>query len=95
MNNQNATCIYFAAMNGHLEVVKYLYKMGADPNTKTLNKGWCPIHAAAGMDHVKVIKFLISCGCDKDSKTDTMRTPLHIAAEEGMVNVVKLSLIHI
>jgi ankyrin repeat protein len=52
--------IQFAALNGHLEVVKYLFSIGGDP--KSHNN--YAIRLASKNGHLKVVKYLVDLGCD-------------------------------
>ena len=52
-----------ASLKGHLEVVKYLIKHGADIHAKDkFDK--MPFHNACSKGHVEVAEYLISCGTD-------------------------------
>ncbi len=93
-NLDGFTPMHFAAINGHLNIVKLLIAAGADRNAKASEKkrNWTPIHYAAQFDHVKVVKLLIDAGVNKEIKTGFGLTPLIVAAEFGSVETLKFLL---
>lgn len=75
---QGKTALYFAALRGHTEVVRFLLLQGADPNLKCLN-GTSPMHAAAlGKSDASVI-VLLAYKADPDAVDQHNRTPLIIS----------------
>ena len=82
--------IHFAALCGHLNVVKlFITEFKCDPSIL----GWwdrTPLHASAQEGHLDVVRYLVDeemCDvlcCDKDSVT-----PLHLAAAKGQLDTVK------
>ncbi len=56
---KGATALYAAARNGHVEVVKYLLSMGADPNLATTKNAISPLHTAVAHGHPKVVEALL------------------------------------
>lgn len=52
------TPLYGAAVNGHVDVVKFLIEQQAELNMKT-SEGWTPIHGAARKGHLDVVEFLV------------------------------------
>jgi len=55
---KGATSLFVAAKNGHVEVVKYLLNVGADPNLPTTESEISPLHAAINRGHPMVVKAL-------------------------------------
>ncbi len=47
----------WAAVSGHLDVVKYLVEKGADVKAAD-NDGWTPLHWAAELGLLDVVKYL-------------------------------------
>lgn len=61
--------LHWAARMGHIEVVDYLAKRGANINVRD-NDGWTPLHLAAQHGHLDVVKLLVARGADVCAKTD-------------------------
>ncbi|MBP5535142.1 MAG: ankyrin repeat domain-containing protein [Alphaproteobacteria bacterium] len=66
--------LHFAAKEGRLNMVKYLIRLGADVNKKSVQAGRTPIMFAAGNEHQEVYNYLASLPqidltlCDKYGK---------------------------
>ncbi|UCH98154.1 MAG: ankyrin repeat domain-containing protein, partial [Candidatus Aminicenantes bacterium] len=60
-NDYNRTALHFAALNGHLSIVKELVKKGIDVNIKDID-GKTPLYYACRYGHEKVAKTLKSLG---------------------------------
>lgn len=106
----NQTAVFHAAAGGHLEVVKRLLDVGANPNAK--NKVWefneisfeifplnfqtgrTPLHAAAERGHIDVVEFLADREADLSAKDMDGNTALHLSAENKQTAVVQLLLEH-
>lgn len=72
-----------AAMNGHVEMVRYLLSQGADVNRQD-SRGWTPMHRAAYGGHVKVINILLKAGGDPRVRSgDEGKTPGELAGTRG------------
>lgn len=83
--------MYFrAAYGGHLRIVKLLLQRGADgsPNSFT---GITPLYAACVNKHVDVTQLLVQYMPHHVNTATKMErsTPLHVAAGEGCVALVK------
>ncbi len=72
------TAIHYAARFGQLEVIKYLYKMGAKLTIKNVS-GEMPIHYAAGEGFTNIAGFLLDQGVNIDVITKYNHTPLSYA----------------
>jgi len=93
--------ICWAVMSGHLAVVKYLLRRGADIE-EPLKKGTMVIQAFGSMSgmrpvhfavkHLPVLKFLIQKGADTAAVDDFGTTLLHFAAEGGHLPVAEFLL---
>ena len=46
IEEEGFTALHWAAFSGHLAVVRYLVKQGADVNAKTTERGMTPLHLA-------------------------------------------------
>ncbi len=82
-----------AASRGHLEAVRALLGLGADPNKYTSTIGSTALGRAASQGRARVCEELIRAGAkpDKASKGDKV-PPLHDALNGGHVEVVKVLL---
>lgn len=89
---KGSTPLYWAATNGHAEVVKLLLDAEADPDKADV-EGETPLYWAAVKDHRDVVKMLLDAGADPDkaNKVDE-KTPLYQAAENGLKETVELLL---
>jgi uncharacterized protein len=99
-----ATALVRAAKAGDLSLVKLLLEHGANPNLAT-NRGFTPIHAAAGLGSndidsrgidktqaqaIETLKLLLAYKADINRKdTSTARTALHGAAIWGWNDVIQ------
>ncbi|KAL9609719.1 MAG: hypothetical protein Q9167_005527 [Letrouitia subvulpina] len=94
--------LYKACKRGHLETVKvllangaqpnvedrFLLKNSADPNVKT-PLGMSPCHFAASNGDIETVACLADSRCDLAAQTRGLDTPLHYAASEGHIAVLR------
>ena len=91
-NYEGSTPLYWAATNGHADVVKLLLDAGVDLNKADID-GETPLYWASVKDHQDVVKMLLDAGADPDmANNKDEKTPLYQAAESGLEEVVKLLL---
>lgn len=89
--------IRVAALLGNVDVVRILIRNGADPNGKD-SSGETALHSAIrpGLRPANVkpmVELLLSEGAQIEAKDDRNgRTPLHVAAEEGSIELIILLL---
>ena len=62
-DEEGDTPLHYAALEGHLDIVKLLLEHGADPNVKD-GFGETPLHFAALEGHLDVAKLLLEHGAD-------------------------------
>ncbi|KAF7017686.1 unnamed protein product [Triticum aestivum] len=86
------TALSYAAVNGIVNIVRYLLDHGANPD-KSGPRRCTPLHMAVGQGHCEVVKVLLSKGADVNCYSDT-GTPLHIAAVFGLDDAMKVLLDH-
>ncbi|KAJ9598673.1 hypothetical protein L9F63_010646 [Diploptera punctata] len=80
-NSKKQTPVDIAARNGHLEAVKTLLDMGADPNSA--------LNSAARGNHSDIVEMLLqSPYIDVNNKDSQGHTPLHRALINGNVAMV-------
>ena len=74
-DNEGYTALFYAAENGHVDVVKLLIE-GADVNAKN-QYGNTPLYVVAVGGHIAVAELLIAKGADVNWKDQYAYTPLH------------------
>ncbi|MBU6447159.1 MAG: ankyrin repeat domain-containing protein, partial [Verrucomicrobia bacterium] len=72
------TLLHCAALNGQIEVLKYLLSQGADPHLVTPS-GQTALHCAALKNQTEAVEYLLSQGCDINAQDKQGSTPLHYA----------------
>jgi len=77
----NWTCLHFATRKGHIAVVMFAIKVGADLECATKN-GWTPLHLAALQGYAEITETLLSCGADPNKRDKDGHTPLYYAREK-------------
>ncbi|XP_048558689.1 ankyrin-1-like isoform X2 [Triticum urartu] len=86
------TALSYAAVNGIVNVVRYLLDHGANPD-KSGPGNRTPLHMAVGQGNCEIVKVLLSKGADVNCYSDS-GTPLHIAAVFGLDGAMKILLDH-
>ncbi|MFC1841853.1 ankyrin repeat domain-containing protein [Candidatus Dependentiae bacterium] len=82
------TPLHIAAINGRLDIVKFLKKNEAEIDAKNIG-GSTPLHSAAYYGRLDVVKFLAKNGANIYAKDDTGNDPIHLAAWEDHLDIVK------
>ncbi|HSW45942.1 MAG TPA: ankyrin repeat domain-containing protein, partial [Phycisphaerae bacterium] len=73
---QGVTPVHWAALEGHLDVVRFLIdEMKMKPDERN-REGVTPVHWAAFGGHRNVVDYLVSKGADVDVEDNEGRTPL-------------------
>ena len=83
--------LYWASLNGHLDVVKLLVSAGALVNLPNCTMA-TPLHAAATNGHLRVVEYLLHKGADINTSDIYNSSPLFAAIHNGHLKVVKLLL---
>ncbi|XP_069488371.1 ankyrin repeat domain-containing protein 53 isoform X2 [Ambystoma mexicanum] len=86
------TATHLAALHGRLQCLKLLVQgYNADVNLASV-AGWRPIHLVlskkSGPRALECMEYLIEQGADINAKTETRVTPLHQAANEGLLDCI-------
>jgi hypothetical protein len=76
------TPLYFAAYNGHVEIIRLLLQNGAEVNAKD-NHGHTPLQDAAFQGHVDILHLLVENGADLEAQSNGGWRALHYAARYG------------
>lgn len=100
LDQQGVVPLYVAAQNGKALVMDLLLRAGAlvDGVTSTVASGtrrkgapaFIPLHAAAKHGHFDCVQCLLSNKADPRLETASGQTALHIAAQNGQREIVKL-----
>jgi ankyrin repeat protein len=57
-DNAGLTPFHLACAAGNLDMVKFLFESGSDPNTVD-NQGFTPLHTAAQKGHASLVPYLL------------------------------------
>ena len=87
-NHSGHNTIHLAAINGHLETVKYLASFTDTPNQGN-NLGVTPIHFAIKRGHLDIVKCLSGFTDTPNSSDIWGDTPIEYAAKYGHLDIVK------
>ena len=82
---------FYAVTHGHVWDVELLLDRGVNPDAEDFC-GWSALIRAADSGQLAVVRFLLSKGADPRHGTIGDRIPLHFAAENGSVDIVKILL---
>ncbi len=81
--------LYFAALQGNVDIVINMLAQGADIN-KAWSIGLTPLLIASQKGHVNVVRVLLEHGADIDKAMNSGATPLFMASQNGHVDVVRV-----
>ncbi|XP_040211375.1 ankyrin repeat and SOCS box protein 10-like isoform X1 [Rana temporaria] len=88
------SALHGACQNGHSECVRLLLRHGANPNMESQN-GTFPLHHCQKPESYHCAKLLLQYGAHVNRQTeDEEFTPLHVAAQHGLLEHVDLYLRH-
>ncbi|KAG7396186.1 hypothetical protein PHYBOEH_002627 [Phytophthora boehmeriae] len=82
------TSIYYAAANGHVDVLQVLLSFGGDPNIASIRRS--PLHCAAEWHRVECVKLLIQYGASRDATDKDNLTASEVATQNGFPDLVEL-----
>lgn len=87
MGDYDATPLANAAALGHLAIVEYLLKSGADPNN-----GGCRVmlHVPCGRGHTEVCRLLLDAGADPNEQDEDGGDTIGMAIFKARLEVLKL-----
>lgn len=88
------TLLHVAAMTGNTDALATLLTHGADVKKASEVTLLTPLHVAALHNQEKCFDNLLAKGAKLDEKDIEGKTPLHLAAEKGFINIVKIILSH-
>ena len=90
------TPLMYACTYEHIEVVDFLLKKGANPNT-TLKNGWTALHSAAFSENEHLVRLLIVSKANIAAKDEFGKTPIQVVgtnplSSSGSQNSIKAML---
>ncbi|KAF7293330.1 Multiple ankyrin repeats single kh domain [Mycena kentingensis (nom. inval.)] len=85
-----ATPLHYAALKGHLTVVRYLIDFRKQDINEPNGSGQTPLHYATYGDQAAVVEWLINRGANVACMDKSKRTPLLNAADQGYLSIVKI-----
>ena len=93
-DESSATPLIIAAMENHVEVMKYLLQKGADISLTVGSEKRNALHIASEHGSIAAIELLLSGGLSVDSRDGAGNTPLVCAAACGQIEAVNYLLEH-
>lgn len=85
----NGTILMEAVHGEHLELVEFLLRRGALPDTPD-EEGWPPLHLATYHGTVQLVRAMLEGGADPNLSSDGVPPPLWNAANRGHAEVLRL-----
>lgn len=85
--------LYIAAEKGHVDVVRALLNLKANPNSIYNKTGDTPLYVAARNGHQEIIAQLIAAGAEVNAPNTNLFTPLMVAAYQGYEGIVRILLL--
>jgi ankyrin repeat protein len=86
--------LYGASWSGHLKIVQWLLRRGADSNALNYTDGWTALHEAAMYGFDEIAQTLLKYKADPNMQDIAGRIPLHLASKWGKSNVTRIFLEH-
>ncbi len=80
------TPLWYSAVNGHVEMIKYLHSIGVALNG--YSGGATALYAAAMKNHVQAARALVDAGADVNAGFPNDK-PILVAASSGSIDVIK------
>jgi ankyrin repeat protein/L-ascorbate metabolism protein UlaG (beta-lactamase superfamily) len=88
-NDVGRTPLFQAATRGHLELVAWLVKKGADVNRRETSYRLTPLHMAARGGHLEIVRLLLKNGADLQARENDNENALYYAALSNNLELVK------
>ena len=77
------SALHVAAMNGLLEIYKYISERVVNQNPRTEKSRRTPLHSAVDSGHSELCKYIIEVNGGANLKDSIGNTPLHYAIQVG------------
>ena len=91
------TALHHAAFAGHAGLVRLLLAAGAPIDTRSVHRRCCTgataLHLAVAGRRVGATELLLRAGAHPAAKDEAGWTPLHVAADQGDLEIVRLLLL--
>lgn len=84
--NNGWTPLALAAMNGYVDIAKFMAIFTKTPNAKGLID-WTPMQLAAKHGKLEVVKLLVELTDDPNSSDNFVTTPIEIAKNNGHIDI--------
>ena len=85
-------CSHIAAWNGHLRLCKVLLENHSFNLQMSDDNGWSALHFAVTLGNLELFQYLVEKGCDVYRETKDGMNCLHIAADNGHLDLCKVLL---
>ncbi|KAL3671273.1 hypothetical protein V7S43_003205 [Phytophthora oleae] len=82
------TALYYAAANGHVDVMQVLLSFGGDPNIASIRRS--PLHCAVEWQRVECVKLLLQHGAALNTTDKDGLTAAKVAAQKGFCELEAL-----
>ncbi|XP_073926274.1 ankyrin repeat domain-containing protein 29 isoform X4 [Castor canadensis] len=90
-SERGTTALFFAAQQGHNDVVRFLFGFGASTECRTKDGGTALL-AASQYGHMQVVETLLKHGANIHDQLYDGATALFLAAQGGYLDVIRLLL---
>ncbi|XP_041593596.1 ankyrin repeat domain-containing protein 29 isoform X5 [Vulpes lagopus] len=90
-DSSGPTALFFAAQQGHNDVVRFLFEFGASTEFRTKDGGTALL-AASQYGHMQVVETLLKHGANIHDQLYDGATALFLAAQGGYLDVIRLLL---
>lgn len=77
------TPLFHAVRGGHLDIVKWLIRVGADKTARSIDNNYTILHLAAILGDLPLVEELCLEGLDLNSLTKDDETPEELATNKG------------
>nr|XP_036873551.1 ankyrin repeat domain-containing protein 29 isoform X3 [Manis javanica] len=88
---RGTTALFFAAQQGHNDIVRFLFEFGASTECRTKDGGTALL-AASQYGHMRVVETLLKHGANIHDQLYDGATALFLAAQGGYLDVIRLLL---
>jgi ankyrin repeat protein len=89
-NFAGLTPVHVATREGCIDVLKFLFQVGANKNMADSCSGRTPLHYAVEAQNFQMCNFLLENNCNVNAVTFSGNTPLHVAAGRRLKEIVAL-----